>query len=100
MNAETSHASTSDILVTCDFIIDHHIYEAARHHFGDQKSCGVCVKEELGGAALIHRLLTEMQARSNAPWRSSLGIDEKAALQRARQCSTSKTDCEDQPFAA
>ena len=100
MKDKTSAPLSPTILVTGDFVIDHHIYEGMRRHFGDQKSRGVCVKEELGGAALPHRLLLEIQAQSKATWQSVLSIDEELALQTARQCPTSKADCEDQPFAA
>jgi hypothetical protein len=88
------------IVVTGDFIVDHHIYEGRRHHFGDQNSRGVCVKEELGGAALTHRLLCEMQRRSKARWQSFLGVDESAALSAAKMCDATKQGCQDQSFAA
>ena len=87
------------ILVTGDFLVDHYIYEGQRHHFGDRTSRGVCVKEELGGAALIHRLLVEMQAGSGAAWKSLLAVDEAAAL---RMMLRDRHDARalDQPFAA
>ncbi len=88
------------ILVTGDFLVDHHIYEGNRHHFGDQRSRGVCVQEELGGAALIHRLLQEFQAAAGARWQSGLAIDEAAALESQRSCSSGGTGCVDRPFAA
>lgn len=53
------------ILVTGDFLIDHHIYEGRRHHFGDQGSPGVCVTEQLGGAALVHHLLRDLQSQTS-----------------------------------
>lgn len=58
------------ILVTGDFICDRHIYEGERFHFGDQRHRGVQVVEELGGAALVHYLLSEMKG----PVRSHLGV--------------------------
>jgi len=88
------------ILVTGDFLVDHHIYEGRRHHFGDQKSPGVCVKEELGGGALIHRLLREMQAEGNCDWESVIAVDEASALSRVPRCDTGDVDCFDQPFSA
>lgn len=50
-----------DILVTGDFVLDHHIYEGQRHHYGDRRHRGVREVEELGGAALIHYLLAELK---------------------------------------
>ena len=44
------------IFVTGDFIIDHHLYEGARHHFGDPTP-GVTVCRQNGGAGLIADLL-------------------------------------------
>lgn len=58
------------ILVTGDFICDRHIYEGDRFHFGDQRHRGVQIVEELGGAALIHYLLSAM----NGPVHSHLGV--------------------------
>jgi hypothetical protein len=45
------------ILVTGDFIVDHHLYEGRRHHYADDRSPGVTVVQAPGGAALIHQLL-------------------------------------------
>ena len=45
------------VLVTGDYILDHHIYEGQRRHYGDHHSHGVKEIEELGGATLIHYLL-------------------------------------------
>lgn len=47
----------ADVLVTGDFVLDRHLYEGNRHHYGDQRSRGVKEVEQLGGAALIHYLL-------------------------------------------
>jgi hypothetical protein len=52
--------TAANILVSGDFVLDHHIYEGNRHHFGDLRHRGVQEVEELGGAALIHYLLTEL----------------------------------------
>jgi hypothetical protein len=93
-------APSKTIVVTGDFIVDHHIYEGRRHHFGDQKSRGVCVKEELGGAALTHRLLCEIQRRSDAEWQSVLGVDESVVLPAANICDPARPGCMEQPFAA
>ena len=43
-------------LVTGDFIIDQHIYEGDRHHYAD-RSPGVRVKVEVGGAGMLAALL-------------------------------------------
>lgn len=48
------------ILVAGDFVIDHHIYEGQRHHFGDSEDTGIVVHRELGGAALIHKILNSI----------------------------------------
>ena len=87
------------ILVTGDFLIDHHIYQGRRHHFGDHGSRGVCVTEELGGGALIHRLLNELQAASAAAWKSVLAVNEVTALTKTPACGTDDV-CVDRPFAA
>lgn len=44
------------IFVTGDIILDHHMYEGRRHHYGDWID-GVRVVDQPGGAALIHSLL-------------------------------------------
>lgn len=49
------------ILVTGDFVMDHHIYEGKRIDFGDRRNRGVHAIEELGGAALIYYLLQELK---------------------------------------
>ena len=71
------------VLVTGDFLVDHHIYEGCRHHFKDQHHRGVCVQEELGGAALIHRLMVQLQLAAGGSWQSVLAIDETSALNAA-----------------
>lgn len=88
------------ILVTGDFVVDHHIYEGRRRHFGDQRSRGVCVQEELGGAALIHRLLAALSPGAASAWRSCLAIDESSSLQLMRDCGADPAGCVNQPFAA
>ncbi len=50
-------AASKLILVTGDFIVDHHLYEGRRHHYADAHSPGVTACEAPGGAALIHQLL-------------------------------------------
>lgn len=47
------------ILVTGDLVVDHHIYEGARYHYGD-RSPGVNVKRQAGGAGLIADLLKSL----------------------------------------
>lgn len=54
------------VLVTGDFVLDHHIYEGRRRHYGDRRHRGVHEVEELGGAALVHYLLYRTGARW--PW--------------------------------
>ena len=49
------------VLVTGDFVLDHHIYEGKRHHFGDHRNRGVREVEELGGAALVYYLLANIK---------------------------------------
>ena len=49
------------IFVTGDYILDHHIYEGRRHHYGDRGGYGVQVKLELGGAALEYGLLKALR---------------------------------------
>lgn len=53
-------AKPAKILVTGDYVLDHHIYEGRRHHFGDRRNRGVHEVEELGGAALVRYLLREL----------------------------------------
>lgn len=52
-----SNEKNARILVAGDFVIDHHIYEGERHHFGNFEKPGIVVHRELGGAALIHKIL-------------------------------------------
>jgi len=56
-----SEPKAKSVLVTGDYVLDHHIYEGQRHHFGDRRHRGVQEKEELGGAALVHYLLAELK---------------------------------------
>lgn len=86
------------VLVTGDFLVDHHIYEGQRHHFGDRERRGVCVKEELGGAALVHRLL---KALVGPEVNCHLAVDENQALDSLHACRRG-TDgaCEQDPFSA
>lgn len=76
--------SPKTILVTGDFVFDHHIYEGSRHHFADGVSAGVRVIPQAGGAALVHdlldvlstpdipKLVTEPSPTRN--WRSQLAV--------------------------
>lgn len=90
----------STILVTGDFLVDHHIYEGRRHHFGDQNSPGVCVKKEFGGAALVHRLLVAMKEQSGAAWTSHQAVNEQGTADSPSPCEATDESCFDQPFAA
>ena len=56
-----SPRTSPSVVVTGDFVLDHHIYEGKRHHFGDRRSHGVQQVIELGGAALVHYLLAELE---------------------------------------
>lgn len=47
------------VLVTGDFVLDHHIYEGGRHHYGERVD-GVREIDQFGGATLIHSLLSEL----------------------------------------
>ena len=66
------------ILVTGDFVLDHHIYEGRRQNYGDAQSPGVRVKQEIGGAALVHDLLSKLceQGEGNPPplWKPCLSV--------------------------
>jgi hypothetical protein len=48
------------ILVAGDFVLDHHVYEGRRHHFGGPPEAGVRVVEQPAGAALVADLLREL----------------------------------------
>jgi len=56
-----------NILVSGDFILDHHIYEGQRHQFGDPAENGVRLLSQLGGAALVAQLLDELRPDSIKP---------------------------------
>lgn len=90
----------NSIVVTGDFLVDYHIYEGQRHHFGDQHSRGVCVQEELGGAALIHKMLEALQAADGTIWQSVLAVDPASALDTLREFGHGAGGCVDQPFAS
>lgn len=49
--------SAQRILVAGDFVLDHHIYEGRRHHYGEPAELGVRVYPQLGGAALVVDIL-------------------------------------------
>lgn len=71
--------TTRAILVTGDFVLDHHIYEGRRYHYAACGEEGVTWVTELGGAALVHRLLGHLLARDEPPAATShLAIDEAA----------------------
>ena len=62
------------ILVTGDFIIDQHVYEGRRFHYAQSTRSGVKVKSEIGGAALVHRLLAELLRGDTRGWTSYLAV--------------------------
>lgn len=72
-------AVVSHILITGDFVLDHHVYEGRRHHYGDDASVGVRVVRQAGGAALVHALLAELLT-SDPAWRSQLAVSDPAPL--------------------
>ena len=45
------------VLITGDFVLDNHIYQGHRNYYGDAASRGVHLVSQLGGAALVHRIL-------------------------------------------
>jgi len=68
------------ILVTGDFVVDHHIYEGRRHHYGDAAQPGVRTCTELGGAALVHRLLAALlDSGAGKAWSVLLAVDARQA---------------------
>lgn len=88
MAAETE-PSSKNILVAGDFVLDYHIYEGRRYHYGDRVDDGVKVKSQLGGAALVHQIVCNLlkpskDARSPV-WRSSLAISDPIGADRAGQ---------------
>jgi hypothetical protein len=75
--------ASKSILVTGDFIVDHHIYEGRRHHYGERVEEGVKLCRQLGGAALIHDILTHLLKQTTkavenqtagAAWESRIAI--------------------------
>ncbi len=65
------------ILVTGDFVLDNHIYEGRRSHYGDNTSAGVNLITQLGGAALVHELLEKLLVDEKAPdqkWKSTCAL--------------------------
>ena len=52
--------AAKQILVTGDFVLDNHIYEGKRSHYGDNKDTGVKLITQLGGAALVHQILENL----------------------------------------
>lgn len=72
--------ASKSILVTGDFILDHHIYEGRRHHYGQSPLDGVKVKPQLGGAALVQQLLTAVlrhgDTARNPDWQVHLAVEE------------------------
>lgn len=60
------------VLVTGDFVLDNHIYEGKRQNFCDEEQ-GVRVVRQLGGAALVHNLLSALLGE-NAETCLDLGV--------------------------
>ncbi len=56
----------ASFLIAGDFVLDRHIYEGRRHHYGDGLHQGVRVVKQLGGAGLIHGLLEHLLVRAAA----------------------------------
>lgn len=79
------------IVVTGDFVLDHHIYEGTRHHYGDSTRDGVRVKTQLGGASLVHDILSSLLSGAESDWRSHLAVtlpkknDTKLGLSQSEQ---------------
>lgn len=73
------------VLVTGDIVLDYHIYEGRRKHYGDGVSPGVRIVSQAGGAALIHDLLEELMKQESSPrWASHLAVETpKATLSSA-----------------
>lgn len=69
----------TSILVTGDFVLDHHIYEGRRKHYGDGVSPGVVMIRQAGGAAMVHDVIRELQPR----WTSHLAV---AVPTTAKEC--------------
>ena len=68
------------VLVTGDFLIDHHIYEGRRHQFAEHSQPGVRVVEELGGAALVQRLTAQLAPQLAAKLNAKLDAQLAAQL--------------------
>ena len=49
--------TTRHFLITGDYVLDNHIYQGHRNHYGDAASRGVHFVSQLGGAALVHSIL-------------------------------------------
>lgn len=73
--------TTHPILVTGDFVVDQHIYEGRRHHYGDDCSRGAHIVQELGGAALVHKLLVELLRLNDARQRTNKEKDASSIAQ-------------------
>lgn len=70
--------TAKQILVTGDFVIDNHIYEGRRSHYGDNTSAGVNLIAQLGGAALVHDILEwllKVEKEADQKWKSICGVE-------------------------
>src|SRR5436190_351679 len=75
-------ASSNEVLVAGDVVLDQHIYEGSRHEYSDGLSRGVHVEEEPGGAAIVDRLLCAVFASGPEAdqWRSCLAVNASANI--------------------
>jgi hypothetical protein len=74
---------TQEILVTGDFVVDNHIYEGQRAHYVEATNRGVHLVAQLGGAALVQKILDELFKQESKPeWASILGVKDPFEDQR------------------
>lgn len=66
--------TANSILVTGDLVVDHHIYEGQRRHFGESASAGVTTVAQAGGAALVHDLLSQLVPSIEPKWSVHLSV--------------------------
>lgn len=71
------------ILVTGDFVLDNHIYEGDRQNFCDEQ-IGVREVRQLGGAALVHDLLSALLG-DDAKTYLDLGVNLRTGVNKIRQ---------------
>lgn len=71
-----------NILVTGDYIIDHHVYEGQRLHYAQSTKLGVKLIPEMGGAALVHKLLKELLSGNKHGWASHLAVKDSLQMKK------------------